>query len=160
MVRVRRVAFQVRSRRGRGGRVHLAVVLQRRRAVGCAFLQLRQFGELLEGHHTDRLRRLHVRLHLFKIPLELGAAVLEPGDDLRVGETQLLGDLVAVRRAQVLLVQEALLQLVDLVVGEGRARLSSLFGSIPLAEQRQSVPTCERGYVSPRVCMDSFIKKM
>ena len=108
--------------------------------AGRALLQLGQLGQLLVGHGARDLGGLHVRFHLLQVPLELGAPVLEPGDDLRVGQPQLLGDLVPVRRAQVLLVQEALLQLVDLVVGERRARLPTFLRVVSLAEERQTVP--------------------
>lgn len=59
---------------------------------------------VLHGHQflqclrRDFLERLHVRLHLLQVSLELGPSVLEPGDDLRVGQTQLLCDLVSVGR--------------------------------------------------------------
>ena len=52
--------------------------------------------------------------------------VLEPRDHLGVAERQRLRDLVAVGRRQVLLVEEPLLELVDLLVGERRARLAPL----------------------------------
>lgn len=83
--------------------------------------------EFVQGLRRDFLKRLHVCLHLFQVPFELGPAVLEPGDDLRVGEPQLLRDLVAIGRRKVLLVQKPLLQFVNLVVREGRPRLSPLF---------------------------------
>lgn len=90
--------------------------------------------QFLQCLRWDFLERLHVRLHLLQVSLELGPSVLEPGDDLRVGQTQLLCDLVSVGRWQVFLVQKALFQLVDLVVGEGRAGLPSFFGGLSLAE--------------------------
>lgn len=108
-------------------------------------LQLRQLGELFQGHGSRGLGGLHVRLHLVQVPLQLSPAVLEPRDDLCVGQTQVLGDLVPVRRAQVLLVQKMFLQLIYLVVGEGRAGLPPLLGGVPVAEQRQAVSACGRG---------------
>lgn len=106
---------------------------------GRALLQLGQLGELLQCHGPRGLGGLHVRFHLLQVPLELGPPVLKPGDDLSVGQTELLGDLVPVRRTQVLLVQEAFLQLVDLVVGKRRAGLPPLLRGVPLAEERQTV---------------------
>lgn len=82
--------------------------------------------EIVQSLWRDFLQRLHVSLHLFQVPFELGPAVLEPGDNLRVRQAQLLRDLVAIGRRQILLVQKPLLQLVNLVVGEGRPRLSPL----------------------------------
>lgn len=64
---------------------------------------------------------------------------------LCIGEPQAVCDLVTVCRREVLLVQEALLQLVDLLVGEGRARLAPFLGRRVLAEQRRLV-------ASPGVC--------
>lgn len=82
--------------------------------------------EIVQGLWRDFLQRLHVSLHLFQVTFKLGPAVLEPGDDLRVRQSQLLRDLVAIGRREILLVQKPLLQLVNLVVGEGRPRLSPL----------------------------------
>lgn len=101
--------------------------------------------ELLQRLRRDFLQRLHVRLHLLQVPLELGPAVLEPGDDLRIGQSQLLRDLVTVGRREVLLVEEPLLQLIDLMVGEGCPRLSPLLRSLPLTEGVQVFPTLMRG---------------
>lgn len=42
------------------------------------------------------------------------------------------------------MVEEPLLQLVDLVVGEGRPRLSTLLRRLPLPEDRHPVPACRR----------------
>lgn len=127
----------------RGGRFGIGVTWHRNRppahTSGRAFLQLGQLGELFEGHRTHGLGGLHVRLHLFQIPLELGPPVLKPSDHLCVGQAELMGDLVPVRWAQVFLVQEALFQLVDLLVGERRAGFPPLFWSISLAEERQTV---------------------
>lgn len=52
--------------------------------------------------------------------------VLVPGLDLRVGEVERSGELHAVLHAQVLLPLEAALQLRQLMVSEGRARLAGL----------------------------------
>lgn len=90
--------------------------------------------ELLQCLWGDFLKWLHIRLHLLQVSLEFGPAVLKPGDDLRVGQSQLLCDLVSVRWREVLLIQKALLQLVNLVVGEGRPRLSPLFWRLSLSE--------------------------
>lgn len=106
---------------------------------GRALLQLGQLGELLIGHSARGLGGLHVCLHLLQVPLELRPPVLKPSYDLCIGQTKLLGDLVPVRRAQVLLVQEALLQLVDLVVRKRSAGLPSLLRRVSLAKERQAV---------------------
>lgn len=90
--------------------------------------------ELLQGLWRDFLKRFHVRFHLLQVPFEFGPSVLKPGDDLRVGEPKLLRDLVAIGRREVFLVQKALLQFVNLVVCEGRPRLSPLFWRLPLSE--------------------------
>lgn len=62
-------------------------------------------------------------------------AILVPGLDLRVGEVERSCELHAVLHAQVLLPLEAALQLCQLVIGEGRARLAWLFqahwGAVP-----------------------------
>lgn len=77
-----------------------------------------------QRYHKKRLLpylgALHVLLELLHVALELGPPVLEPRDDLSVGQPQLGGDLVAIGGRQVLLVEEPLLQLEDLMVGEGR----------------------------------------
>lgn len=99
--------------------------------------------ELLQRLWCDFLKRLHVRFHLLQVPLEFGPAVLKPGDDLRVGESQLLRDLVTVGRREVLLVQKPLLQLVNLVVGEGRPRLSPFLRRLPLSEGVEMLATLE-----------------
>ena len=83
-----------------------------------------------------------VSLQLLQVPLQLGAPVLEPRDHLGVGEAQRGGDLVSVGRGQVLLVEEALLQLVDLLVREGRPRLASLLGRLRLGEEAQLIASC------------------
>lgn len=106
---------------------------------GGALLQLGQLGELFQGHRPCSFGGLHVRFHLLQVPLELCPPVLKPGNDLSVGQTELLGDLVPVGWTQVLLVQEAFLQLVDLVVGKRRAGLPPLFRGAPLAEECQAV---------------------
>ena len=61
--------------------------------------------------------------------------VLVPGLDLRVGEGELCGELHAVLHAQVLLPLEAFLERLQLVVGEGGARLALLLGGrrLPVA---------------------------
>jgi hypothetical protein len=87
----------------------------------------------------EELGALDVLLELLHVALELGPPVLEPGDDLGVGQAQRGGDLVAVRRTEVLLVEEPLLQLEDLVVGEGRPRLSLLLGLLARVEQVEVV---------------------
>ena len=51
-----------------------------------------------------------------------------------------MGNVVPVGWGEVLLVQEALLQLVDLLVGEGRPRLAPLLGRGVLAEHGRLVP--------------------
>ena len=53
-------------------------------------------------------------------------AVLIPGLDLRVGEAELGCQFQSVLDAQVFLALETLLQRLQLVVGEGRARLALL----------------------------------
>lgn len=106
---------------------------------GRALLQLGQLGELLIGHSACGLGWLHVCFHLLQVPLELRSPVLKPSYDLCICQTKLLGDLVPVCRAQVLLVQEALLQLVDLVVGKRGAGLPSLLRRVSLAKERQTV---------------------
>lgn len=93
-------------------------------------------GQLFEG--------LHVGFHLLQVPLELGTAILEPRDHLSVGQAQLLRYLVSIRRRQVFLVQKALLQLVDLVVGESRPGLSPLFRGLSLAEGVHVLTACGR----------------
>lgn len=95
---------------------------------------------------AERGQRLPVLLLFFVVPLHLGPPVLEPRDHLRVGQAQAGRDLVPVRRRQVLLVQEALLQLEDLVVGERGARLAFLLRLRARVEQVQVAGTgvCEQ----------------
>ena len=61
-----------------------------------------------------------------RLALVLGAPVLVPGLDLRVRELQLGGQLDAVLNGEVLLGLEAGLELLELVVREGSARLALL----------------------------------
>jgi len=68
---------------------------------------------------------MHLLLSLLKCA---SPAVLVPGFDLRVAQVQLGGELHAVLDAEVLLSLEALLQSVELVVGERRPRLARLLG--------------------------------
>ena len=89
-------------------------------------LQPTQHGRLRGVLWTsDDLCRRDVSFELLNVSLQLGASVLEPRDHLRVGETQLRGDLVTVGWREVLLVQKAFFQFVDLLVGE----CSSTFAS-------------------------------
>lgn len=86
-------------------------------------------------------QRLPVLLLLLVVPLHLGPTVLEPRDDLRVRQAEAGRDLISVGRRQVLLVQEPLLQLEYLVIGERGARLALLFGLRPRVEQVQMTGT-------------------
>ena len=85
----------------------------------------------------QRIHRLHVLFQLLHIPLQLGSPVLEPRDHLGIAQAELRGDLVAVRRRQVLLVQEPLLQLKDLLVGKGRPAFPLLLRLLSVVEQVQ-----------------------
>lgn len=114
----------------RPGNRPLTHTSRRRRGL----LQLSQLGELFQGHSAGGLGGLHVRFHLLQVPLKLSPAVLEPCDDLCVGQTKLLSHLVPVRWAQVLLVQKSFLQLIYLVVGKGRAGFPPLFRGVSLTE--------------------------
>lgn len=87
----------------------------------------------------ERVHRLHVLLQLLHVPLELRPSVLEPRDHLRVAQSQLSGDLVPVRRAQVLLVEEPLLQLEDLLVRERGPALALLLRLLTVVEQVQVI---------------------
>lgn len=87
----------------------------------------------------QRVHRLHVLLQLLHVPLQLRPPVLEPRDHLRVAQAQLRGDLVPVGRAQVLLVQESLLQLEDLLIRERGPTLALLLRLLPVVEQVQMV---------------------
>ena len=80
-------------------------------------------------------RGIFTKVCTFHVTFEFGASVLEPGDDLGVGQTQRQGDLVSIGRWQVLLIEEALLQLENLVVGEGRPRFPLLLGLLARTEQ-------------------------
>lgn len=125
---------------GRGGR-QAAGSRPGRREIG---LELGHAGQLLQRRRGQLLEGLHVGLHLLQVALQLGAPVLEPGDDLGIAQPQLRRDVVSVGRRQVLLVEEALFQLVDLVVGEGRAGLPALLGRLPRPEGAQRVSPCGR----------------
>lgn len=89
---------------------------------------------LVRGEDLDAVE---VLFQLLDVALLLGPAVLEPGDHLGVGQAQGGGDLVAIGRGQVLLVEETLLQLKDLVVGEGGAGLALLLGLWSVREDVQ-----------------------
>lgn len=99
--------------------------------------------KLLQGLWGDFLERLDICFHLLQIPLEFSSAILKPGDDLRVGESQLLRDLVTVGRRKVLLVQKPLLQFVNLVVREGCPRLSPLLRRLPLSKSIYMLTTLD-----------------
>lgn len=85
------------------------------------------------------IHSLHVLLKLLHVPLELRSSVLEPCDHLGVAQTQLSGDLVPVGRAQVLLVQEPLLQLEDLLIRERGPALALLLRLLAIVEQVQVI---------------------
>jgi len=70
----------------------------------------------------------HIHIHIYSISSCI-PAVLVPGLDLRVGEAERRRQVHAVLHAQVLLALEAALELVELVVREGRARLAGLLGA-------------------------------
>lgn len=86
-----------------------------------------------------RIHRLHVLLQLLHVPLELRPPVLEPRDHLGIAQAQLGGDLVPVRRAQVLLIQESLLQLEDLLIRERGPTLAFLLRLLAVVEQVQVI---------------------
>ncbi|KAJ8941771.1 hypothetical protein NQ318_006428 [Aromia moschata] len=69
---------------------------------------------------------LHHPPHLLHVPLQLRPSILEPGDDLGVGNAQGRGNLVSDGGTYVFLVQEPFLKFEELEVGEGRAGLSLL----------------------------------
>lgn len=73
------------------------------------------------GFWGQRAQRGQVGAHLLHVALELGAPVLEPRDDLRVGQAEPSRQPVALGRRQVLLEDEAPLQLQHLLRGECRA---------------------------------------
>ena len=54
---------------------------------------------------------------------------------LGIAQAETLGYLISVRRCEVLLIQESFFELIDLLVGEGRSRLSSLFRRLGFTEQ-------------------------
>lgn len=87
------------------------------------------------------MRSFDVFLELLHVSLELRPSVLEPCDHLCVAETERQSDLVAVRRGEILLVEESLLELKDLVVGERSAGLAFLLGvgGAAVVEQREVV---------------------
>lgn len=78
--------------------------------------------EINRDQNIQMFPQLRVHVTLRSSP-PLGAPVLEPGLDLRVGHLQGLGQGGALRRGQVLLAVEAFLQLTHLQAREGRARL-------------------------------------
>lgn len=86
--------------------------------------------EVVVTPHTgcQQFRRLYVLLQLLHVSLHLGPSVLEPSDHLSVAEAKGEGNLVPIGGGQILLVEEALLQLEDLGVGERGAGLAFLFG--------------------------------
>lgn len=96
---------------------------------------------LVGGEDFDAVE---VLLQLLDVALLLSATVLEPGDHLGIGQAQRGGDLIAIRGRQILLVEEALLQLKDLMVGEGGARLALLLRLRPVREYVQVRFICER----------------
>ena len=115
--------------------VFLGFLLQQRHFGRVALLlQMVRMVRMVDGR-AEHLGRFDVLLQLLHVALELGAPVLKPGDDLRIGQAERQGDLVAVGRRQVLLIEEPLLQLEYLVVGEGRARLALLLGLLARTEQ-------------------------
>ena len=71
--------------------------------------------------------------------LVLSPAVLVPGFDLRVAQVQFRRELHAVLDAEVLLSLEALLERVELVVGERRPRLACLLRLARAAAARPGV---------------------
>lgn len=87
----------------------------------------------------QRVHRLHVLLQLLHVPLQLRPSVLEPRDHLGIAQAQLSRYFVPVRWAQVLLVEEPLLQLEDLLVGERCPALALLLRLLPVVEQIQMV---------------------
>lgn len=93
------------------------------------------------GEHLDAVE---VLLQLLNVALLLGPSVLEPSDHLRIGETQRGGDLVTIGGRQILLVEETLLQLEDLMVGEGGARLALLLRLRTVREYVQVRLICKR----------------
>lgn len=110
------------------------------------------------GVRQDGGGALDVLAELLHITLQLGSTVLEPGDHLEgrrnlarnlnlslgnpcrtylgVGKSERRSDLVSVGGREVFLVEEPLLQLEDLVVGEGRPRLPLLL-RVLLVRKRQ-----------------------
>ena len=73
-------------------------------------------------HHRRRRKTDPLNFRLLD-PLGLGPPVLEPDLDLGLGELELVGELCALRDGEVLLLPELLLQRVQLLGGEGGARL-------------------------------------
>lgn len=89
--------------------------------------------------NQERVHRLHILLQLLHVPFQFRPSVLEPCDHLRVAQTQLSGDLVPIRWAQVLLVEESLLQLEDLLVRERGSTLALLLRLLAVVEQVQVI---------------------
>lgn len=85
------------------------------------------------------IHSLHVLLKLLHVPLELRPPVLEPRDHLGIAQTQLSGNLVPVGWAQVLLIQESLLQLEDLLIRERGPALTLLLRLLAIVEQVQVI---------------------
>lgn len=95
----------------------------------------------VRGEYLDAVE---VLLQLLNVALLLGPSVLEPSDHLRIGESQRGGDLVTIGGRQILLVEETLLQLEDLMVCEGGARLALLLRLRTVREYVQVRLICKR----------------
>ena len=68
-------------------------------------------------------------------------SILEPSDDLGVGESKRLRNLVPISGREIFLIEKPFLQLVDLLISESRPRLAPLFRWLRFAEQMQMVAT-------------------
>ena len=89
----------------------------------------------------EMFRRRDVGLQLLQVSFQLRPPVLKPRDHLGVGEAKALGDLVAISRRQILLIEEALLELVYLLICEGRTRFTPFLGRLSFGEEVQLLAT-------------------
>ena len=79
--------------------------------------------------HRGEIARLGQELETHgRLTLPLGASILVPRLDLGVAERETRSELHAVLHAQILLTLEALLEAVELMIGEGGASLAWLLG--------------------------------
>ena len=106
-------------------------------------LSMSSFTVVIRSFKSDprSFRRIYsfrssdVRFYFLQVPFQFRATVLEPRDHLGIGETQTQSDVISISRCQVFLVEKSLLQFVNLLVGESRARFPSFLGGLRLWKQ-------------------------